>query len=103
MLYKFKSQASADVILEASHAVQFLKIIGHSTDATGVIVVAKMPAAISALNAAIAAQEAARGAPHSGAAAAIDSGDMPLRHRAGPFLELLRVSSEAGKDVVWGV
>lgn len=26
-----------------------------------------------------------------------------LRQRAGPFIELLRCSAEAGKDVVWGV
>ena len=101
MLYKFKSQAAAEVVLQKSNAEQFLTLIGHSVGVPGVIVVAQIPDAIAKLDAAISAQEAAQA--KGIAQPALDSGDMTLRHRAGPFLELLQASLDAGKDVVWGV
>jgi len=54
MLYRFKSQASADVIMLEGNARQLLDIVGKSPSARGVITVEQMPAAISALEAAVA-------------------------------------------------
>jgi len=105
MLYKFKSQASADVIMTRASGEQMLRILGKEPSAQGVITVDRMPGAIAAIEAAIAAHEAARArGPQALAAEAQPEGDgVQLRQRAAPFIELLQLSAEAGKDVVWGV
>lgn len=105
MIYKFKSQAAADVIMLQINAEQMLSIIGKKPSAQGIVTVEQIPAAIAALEAAVAAHEA----PHStGKTAAAEQDDdvgdrVMLRQRAAPFIELLRSSAQAGKDVVWGI
>lgn len=107
MLYKFKSQAAADVIMLQSNGQQMLTIIGKEPSPQGIITVAQIPAAIAALQAAVVAHEAAQ--KLQGAQPELPEGDEPegdgvmLRQRAAPFIELLKVSAAAGKDVVWGV
>ena len=105
MLYKFKSQAAGDVIMLDLNGDQMLSIIGKEPSPKGIITVAQMPAAIAALNAAIVTHEAAqsRRAEHPEMQVEVEGNSVMLRHRAGPFIELLRCSAEAGKDVVWGV
>ena len=105
MIYKFKSQADADVIMLESNGDQMLTIIGRQPSAQGIVTVAQIPAAIAALEAAVIAHEAAEPVvndlPSIEPAASVDH--VRLRARAGPFIELLRSSQMAGKDVVWGV
>lgn len=106
MLYKFKSAAAADVIMLQNNGQQMLKIIGKDDSPQGIITVEQIPGAIQALEAAVVAHEAAQ--KRAGAAAVEDDeapeGDgVMLRQRAAPFIDLLRRSVEAGKDVVWGV
>ena len=60
MIYKFKSQADADVIMLESSGDQMLTIIGRQPSAQGVVTVAQIPAAIAALEAAIISHEAAQ-------------------------------------------
>lgn len=109
MLYKFKSQAAADVIMLQANAEELLKIIGKTPSPSGIITVAQIPAAIDALQAAVAAREAgdAEAPADTQGDAAPASGDeeepISLRRRAAPFIELLRQSADEGKDVVWGV
>ena len=50
MIYKFKSQADADVIMLQANGDQMLSIIGKEPSARGIIIVAQMPAAIAALD-----------------------------------------------------
>lgn len=110
MLYKFKSQAAADVIMLRPNAEELLQIIGKPAGPTGIITVEQAQAAIAALRAEVQRREAA-GHPE-----AVEPREMPetpgdaaqeeavsLRRRAAPFIELLERSSAAGKDVVWGV
>ena len=63
MLYKFKSKAAGDVIMLQPNGRQILEIIGKS-DADqlvkGIILPAEMPAALTALHNAIAADQARR-------------------------------------------
>ena len=106
MIYKFKSQADADVIMLEPNGDQMLTIIGREPSAQGIITVAQIPAAIAALEAAVVTNEAAEshdvGPPPS--AEMVAGGDtVRLRARAGPLVELLRTSAKGGKDVVWGV
>ena len=49
MLYEFRSRATGSVTMVGKAAEQVLKIIGKSPDATGIITVAQIPAAIAAL------------------------------------------------------
>lgn len=104
MLYKFKSQAAADVIMLSANGQQMLTIIGKDPGPQGIITVAQIPAAIAALEAAVVAHEAARQHHAASEDEEEPEGDgVMLRQRAAPFIELLRVSAAAGKDVVWGV
>ena len=105
MIYKFKSQAAADVIMLQINAEQMLAIIGKEPSAQGIVTVEQIPAAIAALEVAVAAHEAMRSTSNTAAAAQDDVvGDsVMLRQRAAPFIELLGSSAQAGKDVVWGI
>ena len=82
-----------------------LNIIGKDASPQGIITVAQIPAAIAALEAAVLAHEAAQARrkeerPQEGE---IEGDSVMLRHRSAPFIDLLRCSAQAGKDVVWGV
>jgi cyclopropane-fatty-acyl-phospholipid synthase len=105
MLFKFKSQASAEVIMQQLNAEQMLSIIGKESAPQGVITVAQMPAAIAALEAAIVVHEAVEATRRANPGLLVETeGDsVMLRQRAAPFIDLLRTSAQAGKDVVWGV
>lgn len=79
-----------------------LELIGKDAGPTGIVLAAQMPAAIVALQAAIALEEStqqvldAEGEPVKG--------DAPgLRQRAAPFIDMLKRNHQAGTDVVWGV
>lgn len=105
MIYKFKSQADADVIMLQANGDQMLTIIGKEPAAQGIITVAQIPAAIAALEAAIKVHEAAEAKrrENPGLVVEVEGGSVMLRHRAAPFIDLLRTSAQAGKNVVWGV
>ena len=105
MIYKFKSQAAADVIMLQLNGDQMLTIVGKEPSPQGIITVAQIPAAIAALEAAIVTHEAAEShrAEHPQMEVEVEGDGVMLRQRAGPFIELLRTSAQAGKDVVWGV
>lgn len=108
MLYKFKSRVTADLIMLEPNGRRVLQIIGKPIDPKeGILTPAEMPAAIAALETAIAAEEAERRAAETEAA---DNGEEPaeqsgvtLRQRAAPFIEMLVRCEKAGKDIVWGV
>ena len=107
MLYKFKSKASGDLIMLEPNGRRVLEIIGKDTGAKGIVLPEQMPAAIAALEAAMAQEEP--GQPATAAAAdASESGVAPevpvgLRQRIFPFVEMLKRSHKAGSEVVWGV
>lgn len=105
MIYKFKSQAAAEVIMLQANGEQMLSIIGKEPSAQGIITVAQIPAAIAALDAAIEVHEAAvaKRREHPELVVEVEGDSVRLRDRAAPFLDLLKTSAQAGKDVVWGV
>jgi hypothetical protein len=111
MLYKFKSRATADLILLEPHARRLLELAGKDAVAQGIITAAQIPPAIAALEAAVLDEE--RRLAEAGKTA--DAEDEPqqepdgrerdtvtLRQRAVPFIDMLRRSAAEGKDVVWG-
>ena len=105
MIYKFKSQAAADVIMLPLNGDQMLKIIGKTPGPQGIITVEQIPAAIAALQASVVAHEAAQARRQAGLPQEneIEGDSVTLRQRAAPFIDLLQCSAQAGKDVVWGV
>jgi hypothetical protein len=107
MLYKFKSKATGDLIMLQPNGERVLCIIGKDSGPTGIILPAQMKAAIDALNAAVAQEDADQKA--ASAAAQAEGKVAPrleavsLRQRAHPFIEMLRTCQKAGQEIVWGV
>ena len=104
MLYKFKSRATADLIMLEPHGRQIVSILGKAPGASGIVTAAQIPAAIAALEAAVAADEAQPPVDEAqDEAAADDRKDaVRLRQRAAPFIDMLRRSAAEGVDVLWG-
>lgn len=110
MLYKFKSRATAELIMLEANGRQVLGIIGKSPeDEHGIITVEQIPAAIAALESAaredsqrrtneasVEGQDAADGDAGSNA---VDT--VGLSQRIAPFVEMLRRSAAEGKEVIW--
>jgi hypothetical protein len=108
MLYKFKSPAAADLIMLEPQGRRLLQIIGKPVeDRRGILLPTDMPAAVAALESAIAQEEAQRKAAEAEAAAQGEElpepGGVSLRQRATPFIEMLRRCLAADKEIVWGV
>jgi hypothetical protein len=107
MLFKFKSKAAGDLIMLEPNGRRVLEIIGKDPQPKGIILPEQMAAAVKALEAAIAKEEADHQAMIEEADA---KGEVPprfeavsLRQRAVPFLDMLRRCQKAGKEIVWGV
>ncbi|MPN17088.1 hypothetical protein SDC9_164438 [bioreactor metagenome] len=112
MLYKFKSRSTADLIMLEPTARQILQIIGKSPDDQhGIVTVAQIPAAIAALEAAVAAEENLGRTDNQKSSDSDGSNEddqkvnegevIELRQRAVPFIEMLRRSAAENNDVVW--
>lgn len=107
MLYKFKSKAAGDVIMTGPAGDGVLRIVGKAPAAQGIIEVAAMPAAIAAIEQAVAADEAARAqaekeAEAEGTKLAPREG-VTLRQRAWPLVDMMKRSIGDKVDIVWGV
>lgn len=106
MLYKFKSKTAGDLIMLEPNGRKVLEVIGKDTGPKGIILASQMPAAISALQEAIAQEESARLVAHTETELNTDAvyADVPgLRQRAMPFIDMLQRNYKAQTDVVWGV
>ena len=107
MIYKFKSKAAGDVIMMGPAGDQVLGIIGKGPAAQGIVEAAALPAAMAAIERAVAADEAARDAAEKEAAA--EGRKLPprdgvtLRQRVWPLLEMMKRAQAANNDIVWGV
>ena len=107
MIYKFKSKAAGDVIMLAASAEPILKLVGKEPAAQGIFEVVDMPGVISALEHAVADDDAAR--LHAGKEAAAEGCKTPaadavsLRQRAWPLVEMLKRCHAADAVIVWGV
>jgi hypothetical protein len=107
MIYKFKSKAAGDLIMMGPSGDQVLRIIGKEPAPKGIIEPPAMAAAITAIERAVADDEAARAqaereAQAQGRTLAPREG-VSLRQRAWPMVEMLRRAQAAEHDIVWGV
>ena len=107
MIYKFKSKAAGDVIMMGPTGDDVLRLMGKAPAAQGIIEVVAMAAAMSALEQAVAADEAARAQAEKEAAAEGRTlgprEGVSLRQRAWPLVEMMKRSKAEGADIVWGV
>lgn len=107
MLYKFKSKVASDLIMTGAHGDAVLRGMGREPAPKGIVQPEQMPAALAALEAAVAADEAERkrldeeadaeGRPRP------SRESVSFKQRAWPMIEMLRRAHAAGKDIVWGV
>lgn len=109
MLVVFKSAACADLLYFGDVAKLMLELMGKETTDQGIVTVEQLPAAITALETAIAgdqpkhrdhllAEETKETAP--------DGNERPyvsLTRRALPLLAMLKESLQEKKPVIWGV
>ena len=115
MLYKFKSKATADLIMLEPNGKQILRIIGKEAATKGILEVLEMPRAIEALRQAVQQEEDTRAQMDAqNASGSVDTKDtkgaatsgqerpVSLRQRAAPFIDMLQRAHKANKDVVWG-
>ena len=107
MLYKFKSKAAGDLIMLEPNGRRMLEVIGKDPQPKGIILPGEIPGAISAIEAAVAKEEADQMAH---AEEMKKQGHTPpstdnvsLRQRAVPFLDMLRRCQKADTEIVWGV
>ncbi len=108
MLYRFKSQATEDVVMMEGNARQLLEIIGRPSGPKGILPADQIPAAITALEAAIRADGEHNRHNHDAFATEGHDDDAERQHislhqRATPFIHMLQRAHAEGKDVVWGV
>lgn len=106
MMYRFKSAAAADVLMMAPVGDRLLALLGREPAERGIIEAAALPAAIEALETAIAAAEMARrggGDDSDGDEADRNAVSVGLAQRAWPMLEMMRRSLSERADIVWGV
>ena len=104
MLYKFKSQASGDLIMFEEHAKAILEIIGKEPAPKGILLLKDMPQALLALEAATQEPEHTK---------VLDTQDahlkeedlnwVSLRQRAAPFKQMIKQCMLEEHPIVWGV
>ncbi len=114
MLYKFKSKATGDLIMLEPNGRQILTLIGKDGGESlnkGILLPQEMPAAIVALQAAIAKSEAehqerlrqSQSRTQADGEAPEQAQTVSLRQRALPFIDMLQRCHRANKEIVWGV
>ena len=111
MIYKFKSKVTGDLIMLEENGRAILTIIGKTdpqTFKTGIVLPADMPAAMAALQQAVAeeegrAQEKVDAARESGRRLASGGQGVSLRQRSLPFIRMLERCHAENKEIVWGV
>ncbi|MNV41009.1 hypothetical protein D3C71_1326300 [compost metagenome] len=81
--------------------------MGKTPGASGIVTAAQIPAAIAALESAVASEEAQQASADAGGedeASAEDRAEaVRLRQRVAPLIDMLKRSAAADVDVVWGV
>ena len=111
MLFKFKSQATSDLIMLEADARRLLKIILGDDPVKGIVPFHALPQAIAALELAVAQDELDRKQRAQKTQPLVSGEDedpvplssVSLSQRAAPMLKLLKRCLTEESDVVWGV
>ena len=103
MIYKFKTRADGDLIMTGPVGDQLLRLIGKEPAATGIIEAAGLPAAIAALEQAVADGGEASNATEADPNARKPAERVSLKQRAWPMIQMMRRAQAEQADIVWGV
>ena len=103
MHYVFKSKADADLIMMEPAGDQLLRIVGHEPARQGIIEAAAIPAAMRAIEAAVAAETGRHGSKADDGDEALREPRVGLAQRAWPLLAMMKRSLAEQADIVWGV
>jgi hypothetical protein len=94
MIYKFKSKAAGDVVMLGDNGDQLLRLLGREPAPQGIFEVADMPALRTALEQAVAAEEAVRAQAeaeaHAEGRARPQRENVSLRQRVWPLVEMMK-------------
>jgi hypothetical protein len=102
VIYKFKSKATGDLIMLGPHGDELLRVLGREPAERGIIEAAAMPAAMAAIEAAVAAEQPPPTAD-ADAEPGAEERAVSLRRRLWPVHEMLARAHAAGQAIVWGV
>ena len=100
MMYKFKSRATGDLIMTQPVGDRVLALIGKPVTAQGIIDIDQMPAAISALESAVAAESPKPADDADEGSTKADS--VSLRQRVWPMVEMIKRASAEKQPITWG-
>ena len=100
MIYKFKSRATGDLIMTQPVGERVLTLIGKPVAAQGIIDVDQLPAAMSALEAAVAAESPAPAGTGDGGHDKADR--VSLRQRVWPMVEMMKRALAEKQPITWG-
>ena len=100
MMYKFKSKATGDLIMTQPVGDRVLGLIGKAVTPQGIIEVDQMPAAMSALESAVAAESPKPA--DDGDEASSKSDNVGLRPRVWPMVEMMKRAAAEKQPITWG-
>jgi hypothetical protein len=102
MMYKFKSKATGDLIMTQPVGDRVLALIGKPPSPQGIIEVDQMSAAMSALEAAVAAETPRPSDAGDADQASPRADTVSLRQRVWPMVDMLKRALAARQPIVWG-
>ena len=100
MIYKFKSNATGDLIMTQPVGDRVLSLIGKPPASQGIIEVDQMAAAVSALEAAVAAERP--NPANDGDDTSPRADTVSLRQRVWPMVDMLKRALAEKQPIVWG-
>jgi hypothetical protein len=100
MIYKFRCKATGDLIMTQPVGDRVLSLIGKPPAPQGIIEVDQMAAAMSALEAAVAAEHPRPAKDVDDASPRADT--VSLRQRVWPMVEMLKRALAEKQPIVWG-
>lgn len=103
MTFKFKSQATSDLLMLSAHAQALLQHIGKPADAKGILTPEEMPAALNALKALPGDEPQAEAAGTDEPDDRHEDAAVDLRRRAWPLIQMIETAQAAKEPIVWGV
>jgi hypothetical protein len=106
MLYKFKSKASADMIMLKEGGELILSLIGKKGQPQGIIEIHELALAIQAIELALESCKQSETDQHKGQTQQLDDellDSVTIRTRVIPFLNMLKECASKKQVIVWGV
>lgn len=107
MHYVFKSKAAGDLLMTQAVGSELLRLIGREPAPQGILEAAALPAALRAI------EQALAGEPNQASPTAADAADpdtdepgdeaVSLPRRAWPFVEMMKRAQAENVPIVWGV